>query len=106
NLGNVLREEGHLQRAAAAYRAALALDPDLFAAAANLAQVLTELDELPRDQLIAAHRDAIAAAAAHGMAGADLANVHNTLGNLFLAGEAIDEAVIHYRHALALDPQF
>ncbi|MFP4392892.1 MAG: tetratricopeptide repeat protein [Desulfohalobiaceae bacterium] len=46
NLGYVLRESNHLERACEAFRSALELDPDMYEANLGLASCLDKLDEL------------------------------------------------------------
>ncbi|HEX4142601.1 MAG TPA: tetratricopeptide repeat protein [Pirellulales bacterium] len=88
---------GRLAEADAAYRAILALRPDVAEVHRNLAGVLRSLGKL--DEAAARYRQALALRP-------DSANVHNDLANMLQSQGKLDEAVFHYQQALALRPNY
>ncbi|HKI18328.1 MAG TPA: tetratricopeptide repeat protein, partial [Isosphaeraceae bacterium] len=129
NLGNALKDQGHLDEAVACYRKAIDQRGDYADAYSNLGAALRDQGKL--DLAIAAHRAAIklrpdlssaytnlgAALQERGQLDealavyrkvveikADSANTHNNMGNaLFLQGKP-DEAIAEYREALKRNP--
>jgi tetratricopeptide (TPR) repeat protein len=95
HLGSVHTSLGQLPEAEQAYERALALRPDLLAAAANLGRLYVlgknygRAVELLRP--VAARRP-------------DSADVHHLLGEAYMQTEKPDDAVKHFREALRLDP--
>ena len=89
NLGNVLKEQGKLEDAAACYRRALELQPDYAEAYFNLGNTLQEQGKL--DEAAAAYRRALERKP-------DYAKAHNNLGKTLQDQvKASDEAIACYR---------
>jgi tetratricopeptide (TPR) repeat protein len=130
NLGNALRQKGQVPEALAQYRKALELQPDLAWANCNLGAIFLEQGQL--DEAIAQFQRALHTALLMSnnpmFAPAALAQIHFLLGRALARkglvagalaperGEAVDagddlarkrlvdEAITHYREALALQP--
>ena len=90
-------QAGRLDAAAACYRQALALKPDLAGAHYNLGNALYALGKL--DEAEASYRQELALQP-------NLAVAHNNLGALLLQRGRLDEAVASHRAALALQPDY
>ncbi len=88
---------GELEAAAASYRQALALRPDIPAALNNLGMALRGLGRL--DEAMACYRRALALAP-------DFPEAHNNLGLLHRDRGALDEAAASHRLAVAAAPRF
>jgi protein O-GlcNAc transferase len=131
NLGNVLRDAGHLDDAMACYERALALNPGFAEAWYNAGVTLRDLGRL--DEAVSRFRQALAIKPdyvdAHNNLGITLkdsgqfesalagfqralslnpdnAQVHNNLGNVLRESGHPDKAIPCYRRALALNPDF
>lgn len=91
--GDPLKQE----RAAAAYRAALALDPYMVAALVNLANIHYSRDEMVEAQAL--YERAIVLDPDFFEAHFNLANIHHDVGRY-------EEAVESYAHALRLNPAY
>jgi hypothetical protein len=91
-----LFDYGDHGEAIAAFRQAIAIDPDFPEAYINLGTAL-QSDEKTVDQAIAAYRQAIALRS-------DFPEAHNNLGTALQAQCRLDEAVASYRQAIALQP--
>ena len=88
NLGNVLKDQGKLDEAAAQFEQAVALKPDLAEAHNNLGNILREQGKL--DQALARFEQALALKP-------DLAEAHNNLGNALKQQGKFDEALAQLR---------
>jgi len=97
NLGLALQAQDKLDEAAAAYRKALALQPDFAAAHNNLGNALADLGNL--DQSVAHYRRAI-------LIKPDFAVAHNNLGARLKDLGKLEEAIECYRRALRIKPDF
>ena len=97
NLGIALQAQGRLDQAVAAYRQAVALDPDLAEAHNNLGTALREQGR--PDEAAACYRRAIELRP-------DYPEAHNNLGNALRALGRLDEAIACLRRALALKPDY
>ncbi len=96
NLGILLSERLKVyDKAVAAFRTAVALNPKDFNAHVGLGRALTDMGEL--DEAIAHYRTALEI-------DADSSNAHVGLGLALAKQSKLDEAVRHYRRALELDP--
>jgi predicted O-linked N-acetylglucosamine transferase (SPINDLY family) len=96
-LGNVLRDQQDMVRAAAAFRQALKLQPALHEAWNNLGNTLHDLGRLQEAET--AFRRALALEAAVGA-------IHSNLGNVLRELGRFEEAATCYRMALGADPGF
>ena len=97
NLGVTLEGAGEADRAAAAYRAALAADPAFEEAHVNLGALLArgrDLEGAIREETEALREKP------------DDVTAHTDLANALLESGRLDEAEPHYRAALRLDPEF
>jgi predicted TPR repeat methyltransferase len=94
NLGNALLADGRTEAGAAAFRDALALDPDCVDALANLATIVKRTDW---DAALGLYERALARDPDHAESHFGLAGVLRRL-------ERFDEAERHYRRALELRP--
>jgi predicted TPR repeat methyltransferase len=97
NLGNVLKDKGHLDEALAAFRQATAFNPNFPEAHYNLGNVLKDKGQL--DEAIAAFRQAIAVRPNYPEA-------HSNLGNALKDKGQLDEAIAAYCQAIRLEPGF
>jgi predicted TPR repeat methyltransferase len=97
NRGNILRLRGQFEEAAAAYRAAIAIDGHAVGAYMNLGAALARLGQLDPA--------AEAAQRAVGLA-PDNADVHYVLANIRSDQRRWEEATAAYRRVLALDPAY
>ncbi len=95
NLGNVLMDKELLDEAAASYRRALALRPDMVVAHYNLGTVLKELGDL---------KEAVACCRRALELNPKLPEVHVNLGNFLKDSGQLDAALQSYRQALKLAP--
>lgn len=95
NLGVILKSEGHLLRAIDCYRRALDLDPTLGEAFNNLANAYQEIGEL--HEAVEAYLQA-----AERMPESD--TVHFNVGLLLNRQGRYDDALIHLRRALEINP--
>lgn len=95
NLAEAYRGLGHIDRAMAAYRRAIALAPDFVAAHLNLGGVLCERGAFAEAE--ACYRRAVAAQP-------DLALAHYNLGDVLKTRGRLDEAVACLRRAVELAP--
>ena len=94
-LGEVLRRQGKLDQAAAQYEQAIALDPSLIAAHANLGIVLAAQSRL--DEAIACFQRALTIKP-------DSAKLYNHLGSALRQYGRLDEAALCHRQAIAINP--
>lgn len=90
-------EEQHMEKAAAAYRKALIIDPDLVPAIVNLANIHYARDELIEAQAL--YERAI------GLEN-DCFEAHFNLGNILHDLGRFDRALVCYRDAVALNPAY
>ena len=90
-------DEGRMEDAAAAYRKALVIDPDLVPAIVNLANIHYGRDELIEAQAL--YERAIALDQDCFEAHFNLGNIHHDLGRY-------DDALVCYRDAVALNPGY
>lgn len=90
-------EEENMERAAAAYRKALIVDPDLVPAIVNLANIHYARDELIEAQAL--YERAIGLEP-------DCFEAHFNLGNILHDLARFDRALVCYRHAVALNPSY
>jgi tetratricopeptide (TPR) repeat protein len=90
-------DEKKMEAAAAAYRKALVIDPDLVPAIVNLANLHYGRDEMIEAQAL--YERAI------GL-DADCFEAHFNLGNIQHDLGRFDNALVCYRHAVALDPRY
>ncbi|HXW26910.1 MAG TPA: tetratricopeptide repeat protein [Xanthobacteraceae bacterium] len=97
NLGLAFYSQGKYREAIAAYRRAIAIDPNYAEAHCNLGNACKELGEL--DEAVAAHRRAIAIKPHFAEAHANLGNVLRDVGKL-------DEAIAAHRRATVIKPNF
>ncbi|WP_459873959.1 tetratricopeptide repeat protein, partial [Endothiovibrio diazotrophicus] len=88
---------GRQARAAAAFRAALALNPDFAEAWNNLGNALDELDE--REEAIDCYRRAL-------VLHPHYADAHYNLGCTLHAAGELEEAIEHFRRTLAIQPDY
>lgn len=95
NLGNALLDARQFDAAAANYRQALKLKPDLIEARCNLGNVLRNLGQL--DAAVVSCRRALEMNPAY-------VNAHNNLGNALHDLGQLDHAVASYHRALELKP--
>jgi predicted TPR repeat methyltransferase len=97
NRGNILRLKGQFEEAAAAYRAAIAIDGHAVGAYMNLGAALARLGQL--DPAAEAAQRAVELAPGN-------ANVHYVLANICSDRRQWEEATAAYRRVLALDPAY
>ena len=97
NLGLVLRAQGRLEEAAAAFERALVLRPSLVPAHVSLGQVRQALGDLAGAATSLQH--ALALAPGHAIG-------HYNLGVILTRLGRVDEATQAYRRAVALQPDF
>jgi tetratricopeptide (TPR) repeat protein len=90
-------DEQNMEEAAAAYRKALIIDPDLVPAIVNLANIHYARDELIEAQAL--YERAIGLEA-------DCFEAHFNLGNILHDLGRFDRALLCYRHAVALNPAY
>lgn len=90
-------EEQNMEKAAAAYRKALIIDPDLVPAIVNLANIHYARDELIEAQAL--YERAIGLEA-------DCFEAHFNLGNILHDLGRFDRALLCYRDAVALNPSY
>ena len=90
-------QAGELAQAAAAFREALAVQPDFLPARFNLGVTLNDLERFP--EAIAELARVVADEAAH-------ADAHRALGFAYSQVRDIDAAIRHLRQAIALRPDF
>lgn len=90
-------EEQNMESAAAAYRKALIVDPDLVPAIVNLANIHYARDELIEAQAL--YERAIGLEP-------DCFEAHFNLGNILHDLGRFDRALVCYRHAVALNPAY
>ncbi len=95
NLGNVFKDRGELDEAAACYQRALQLRPGYALAHYNLGLVCQDRGNL--DEAVACYRQALRHDPAY-------AEVHNNLGNALKDQGDLDEAVASFRRAVELKP--
>lgn len=95
NLGVILKAEGHLLRAIDCYRRALDIDPTLGEAFNNLANAYQEIGEL--NEAVEAYLQA-----AERMPDSD--TVHFNVGLLLNRQGRYDDALVHLRRALEINP--
>ena len=95
NLGNVLREQGHLDQAMASYDMALRFRPEYAKAHVNRGVALVAQGKFA--EAIAGLR--------HGVElTPDSADAHTSLGAALCSQHNFEEALVHYERALQLDP--
>lgn len=97
NLGQVLRDSGAFDEAAAEYREAIRLKPDWAAAHNNLALVLARQREFHEAR--AEFEEAIRLRSGYAPA-------HTNLGNMLVEQGRTNEAIAAYREAVRVDPLF
>lgn len=97
NLGNALKAQGQLQKAAASYERALSHKPDYVEAHYNLGVVLQAQGRL--DEAAASYGRALTYSPGHAQA-------LNNLGNTLQAQGSLDEAIASYHRALARNPDY
>lgn len=95
NLGTALHDIGQLENAAASFRHAVKIKPDLTMAHFNLAIVLRDIGQL--DAAAASFRNAL-----HLEPGS--VELHNNLGNVLSELGCLDDAAACYRKALVIEP--
>jgi predicted O-linked N-acetylglucosamine transferase (SPINDLY family) len=95
NLGGILKDKGLIDEAIAAYRQAIALDPNYAEAHSDLGNALS--DKRQFEEAVAAYRRAIALQS-------DLPEVHNNLGNALTNMGLFDEAIVAFQQAITLRP--
>jgi tetratricopeptide (TPR) repeat protein len=95
NLGNALKDQGHLDDAIAAYQEAIRLKKDYPEAHYGLGNAL--LDKGRLDEAIAAYREAIRFKK-------DFTKAHNNLGIALKDKGQLDEAIAAWREAIRLKP--
>jgi len=86
--------QGRLEESIVAYRAMIRSHPDSAAAHGNLGAVLFDRGEI--EAAVPCYRVALALS--------ELPEVHDNLGNALVRLCAVDEAIQHFKRALALDP--
>ena len=96
NLGNVFKDQGKLDEAAACYRRAVKLKPDFAEAHSNLGDVF--MDQGKPDEAAACYRRTLDLKPDH-------AKAHNNLGNALRGQGKLDEAVASFRRAVKLMPE-
>jgi tetratricopeptide (TPR) repeat protein len=131
NLGNALRDAGHLDEAIAAFREAIHLRPDLREPYENLGNVFQAKEDF--QQAVETYRKAISispgAVGLHYNLGGALQQLdqydqaidayrtaiavepgfsaaYNNLGGALLASGRVDEAIAAFRQTVAIEPQF
>ncbi|MHB8283702.1 MAG: tetratricopeptide repeat-containing sulfotransferase family protein [Caulobacteraceae bacterium] len=97
NQGNALHREGQLEPAAAAYRRAIAAQPDHAQAHNNLGAVLVDQGRI--DEAAAAYRRVVDLKPDH-------AKGHLNLGVVLQIQGHLDEAALAFRRAIALQPDY
>ena len=97
NLGNVQKEQGHLEDAVASYKRSLTLKPDFAEAFCNLGIVLRELGQV--DDAVASYRLALKIRPAYP-------KVYSNLGLALCDLEQFDEAETSCRRALEIKPDY
>ena len=97
NLGNILKEQGKFDEAAACYQRALVLRPAYVNALNNLGNTLKDQGKL--DEAIACHRRALELKP-------DYAEVYGNLGLALEDQGKLDEAIACHRRALELKPDY
>jgi protein O-GlcNAc transferase len=97
NLGNVLKERGHLDEALSNYRHAVRLKPDFIDGYINLAAALVSSGDL--EQAVQAYLSAL-------QYNPDLYCVRSDLGNLLKAMGRLEEAKACYLKAIETQPNF
>src|SRR5208282_2112167 len=114
NLGTVLQAQGNLDEAAACYERALTLEPESAEVHLNLGNIFQAQDKL--DEAVACYERALALRP-------ELAEAHHSMGNVLQAmnlqaidlqtidlqtqnEDKLDEAVVQFRRALALQPDY
>jgi predicted O-linked N-acetylglucosamine transferase (SPINDLY family) len=95
NLGNTLKDDGHVDEAIAAFQHALALKPDYAEAANNLSVVLC---------LRQRYVEAIAVCRRAVELKPNMVAAHYNLGNALKDHGALEEAIAAYRRGLEVDP--
>lgn len=95
SLGNVLKQQGRLDEAVAAFRQALGANPRFAQAHYNLANTLKALDRL--EESVSAYLEAIRLSPGY-------ADAHANLGNAFQALGRFQDALVRYREAQRLHP--
>ena len=106
NLGNALRQTGQTAEAVVHYRKALVLKPDLVWANCNLGAIFLQAGQV--EEAIAQFQHALQTGAtmlkSPMFAPAGRAQIHYLLGCALSRKGRTDEALSHYREALALQP--
>lgn len=102
NLGNVLADAALFEQAVAAFRQAVALQPDYLAAIENLGTALQRLGQA--DAAVACHRQALALATSTALDASAVPAVLDNLGNALMAAGQPEQALQHYRRAIAIAP--
>ncbi|MGD0261153.1 MAG: tetratricopeptide repeat protein [Verrucomicrobiota bacterium] len=106
NLGNALRQKGQVREALAHYRKALELQPDLAWAQCNLGAIFLQQGQV--DEAIAQFQRALQTGLLMFkkpmFAPAGLAQIHFLLGSALARKGLAEEAMTHYREALAIQP--
>ncbi|PYQ31365.1 MAG: hypothetical protein DMF56_05575 [Acidobacteria bacterium] len=97
SLGGAYVEDGDVVHAEQEFRKALAINPILLDARANLANALARQDRV--DDAIAAYQKVLEI-------DPDLPDIHNNLGVALARQGKMSEAVPHFYQALAIDPNF
>ena len=97
NLGIAYFDKGQLEEAIAAYKCALAIDPNLVEAHCNLGSAYDTRGQT--EEAIAAYKRALAINPHYAMA-------HNNLGSSYASKGQTEEAIAAYKRALAIAPNY
>jgi tetratricopeptide (TPR) repeat protein len=108
-LGVVFHDQGQFGRAQRAFEAALRLNPGYTEAALNLAVIYNDLGKYREAKDVyqaALSRQKTAPGTLDPFVKGKIANMYADIGDVFASSALWDEAIVEYRRALGLCPQF